>query len=140
MDCARPQASTLVELRRRDHVVSHVFELATWHRHRACLAHLIAEAHAAHRLHRLPRIRNPLFEFRKLSFLCVRHHPACATANSILGTSKPVCRDIGQVLKKKTPFIWSYCAAQSAGNCRDDRRARARKRQRKTMGKDFESA
>jgi len=63
---------------------------------------LIAEAHAAHRLHATSDSESAILN-SEISFLCVGT-PSLRNGKLDLGHIEPVCRDIGQVLKKKDAF------------------------------------
>jgi len=63
---------------------------------------LIAEAHAAKRLHATSDSESAILN-SEISFLCVGT-PSLRNGKLDLGHIEPVCRDIGQVLKKKDTF------------------------------------
>jgi GDP-mannose 6-dehydrogenase len=63
---------------------------------------LISEAHAAHRLHATANWESAVLN-SEISFLCVGT-PSLRNGKLDLGHIEPVCRDIGQVLKKKAAF------------------------------------
>src|SRR5580692_6133127 len=66
------------------------------------VSNLIAESHAAKHLHATSESEKAILE-TEISFLCVGT-PSLRNGKLDLGHIEPVCRDIGQVLKKKNGF------------------------------------
>ena len=70
---------------------------------------LISQSHAAKHLHATSDSAYAVVN-SDISFLCVGT-PSLRNGKLDLGHIEPVCRDIGQVLKKKNGSIWSFFAA-----------------------------